>query len=95
MVASGQGLQIVLIVYISILQMFLSSRQSSIEVMKKFAHPSQKPVPLLRYLIEMYTDRGDTVLDNTMGSGSTGVACCDTGRKFIGIEQRDGLFQYM
>lgn len=59
---------------------------------EKYAHPSQKPVPLLRYLVEMYTDRGDTVLDNTMGSGSTGVACCETGRNFVGIEQRDDYF---
>ena len=49
-------------------------------------HPTQKAVPLLEYLIHTYTDDGDTVLDNTMGSGSTGVACVNTGRKFIGIE---------
>ena len=49
-------------------------------------HPTQKPVALLEDLIETYTNEGDTVLDFTMGSGSTGVACVNTGRKFIGIE---------
>lgn len=49
-------------------------------------HPTQKPVPLLEYLIKTYTNEGDTVLDNCMGSGSTGVACVNTGRKFIGME---------
>lgn len=50
-------------------------------------HPTQKPVALLEYLIKTYTLEGETVLDFTMGSGSTGVACVNTGRKFIGIEQ--------
>jgi len=49
-------------------------------------HPTQKPVPLMEYLIKTYTHPGDTVLDFTMGSGTTGVACVNTGRKFIGIE---------
>lgn len=49
-------------------------------------HPAQKPVALLEYLIKTYSDEGDTVLDFTMGSGSTGVACANTGRNFIGIE---------
>lgn len=52
----------------------------------KSGHPTQKPVSLLEYLINTYTDAGDTVLDNCMGSGSTGVACANTGRDFIGIE---------
>ena len=55
-------------------------------------HPTQKPVPLLEYLIKTYTNPGETVLDNCMGSGSTGVACINTGRKFIGIEMDDGYF---
>jgi site-specific DNA-methyltransferase (adenine-specific) len=49
-------------------------------------HPTQKPVALLEYLIKTYTNEGDTVLDNCMGSGSTGVACVKTGRRFIGME---------
>lgn len=50
-------------------------------------HPTQKPVPILEYLVKTYTHEGDTVLDNCMGSGSTGVACLRTGRHFIGIEK--------
>jgi len=50
-------------------------------------HPTQKPVALMEYLIRTYTNEGETVLDNCMGSGTTGVACVNTGRQFIGIEQ--------
>lgn len=53
---------------------------------RKRFHPTEKPVPLLEYLIRTYTFEGDTVLDNCMGSGSTGVACVNTGRNFIGME---------
>lgn len=60
--------------------------------MQRGHHPTQKPVALLEYLIKTYTLEGETVLDNTMGSGSTGVACVNTGRKFIGIEQDDKYF---
>ena len=49
-------------------------------------HPTQKPVALMEYLIRTYTDEGEIVLDFTMGSGTTGVACLNTGRSFIGIE---------
>ncbi len=56
-------------------------------------HPTQKPVPLLEYLIKTYTDEGDTVLDNVMGSGSTGVACVNTGRDFIGMELNESYFE--
>jgi site-specific DNA-methyltransferase (adenine-specific) len=49
-------------------------------------HPTQKPVALMEYLIKTYTNEGDTVLDNCMGSGTTGVACANTNRKFIGME---------
>lgn len=52
----------------------------------KTIHPTQKPVEMLEYLIRTYTNEGDTVLDFTMGSGSTGVACLQTNRNFIGIE---------
>jgi len=52
----------------------------------KRVHPTQKPVKLLEYLIKTYSQEGDTVLDFTMGSGSTGVACNNTNRNFIGIE---------
>ena len=52
----------------------------------KNLHPTQKPIALLEYLIKTYTKEGETVLDNCMGSGSTGVACINTNRKFIGIE---------
>lgn len=53
----------------------------------KGGHPTQKPTGLLEYLIKTYTNEGDTVLDACMGSGSTGVACINTGRRFIGIEK--------
>jgi DNA modification methylase len=55
-------------------------------------HPTQKPVALLEYLIKTYTLEGETVLDFTMGSGSTGIACLNTGRNFIGIEKDDKYF---
>lgn len=55
-------------------------------------HPTQKPVALFEYLIRTYTNEGDVVLDNTMGSGTTGVACRNSGRRFIGIEQDAGYF---
>lgn len=57
-----------------------------------FYHPTQKPVALLEYLIRTYTDEGDTVMDNCMGSGTTGVACMNTGRNFIGYEKEKKYF---
>jgi DNA modification methylase len=58
---------------------------------KRF-HPTQKPVALLEYLIKTYTKPGETVLDFTMGSGSTCIACINTGRNFIGIEKDEEIF---
>ena len=55
-------------------------------------HPTQKPVALMEYLIRTYTNEGDTVLDNCMGSGTTCVAAVNTGRKFIGMERDPGYF---
>jgi len=55
-------------------------------------HPTQKPVALMEYLIRTYTNEGDTVLDFTMGSGTTGVAAMHTGRNFIGVEKDPGYF---
>jgi len=55
-------------------------------------HPTQKPVALLEYLIKTYTNEGETVLDNCMGSGSTGVACVNLNRNFIGMELDVGYF---
>ncbi len=55
-------------------------------------HPTQKPVALMEYLIKTYTNPGDIVLDNCMGSGTTGVACVNTGRNFIGIEKDEKYF---
>ena len=55
-------------------------------------HPTQKPVALLEYLIKTYTNENETVLDFTMGSGSTGVACLNTNRKFIGVELDENYF---
>ena len=56
-------------------------------------HPTQKPVALLEYLIKTYTNEGETVLDNCMGSGSTGVACVNTNRNFIGYELNEKYFK--
>jgi site-specific DNA-methyltransferase (adenine-specific) len=56
-------------------------------------HPTQKPVELMEYLIKTYTNEGETVLDNCMGSGTTGVACKKTGRHFIGIEKDEKYFE--
>lgn len=56
-------------------------------------HPTQKPVALMEYLIKTYTNEGDTVLDNCMGSGTTGVACVNTRRSFIGIELDSYYFE--
>lgn len=62
-------------------------------VPKERLHPTQKPVALLEYLIKTYTNEGDTVLDNCMGSGSTGVACKNLNRNFIGIEKDEKYFE--
>jgi DNA modification methylase len=59
----------------------------------KAVHPTQKPVELMEYLIKTYTQEGETVLDFTMGSGSTGVACVNLGRNFIGIEKDPQYFE--
>lgn len=56
-------------------------------------HPTQKPVALCEWLIKTYTEEGQTVLDNCMGSGTTGVACAHTNRNFIGIELDEHYFQ--
>ncbi len=58
----------------------------------KTIHPTQKPVALNEYLIKTYTNEGDLVLDNCMGSGSTGVACVNTNRNFIGMELDENYF---
>jgi len=60
---------------------------------RKLMHPTQKPVALMEYLIKTYTNKGDTVLDFAMGSGTTGVACVNLKRKFIGIELDETYFE--
>ena len=56
-------------------------------------HPTQKPIALYEYLIRTYSNEGDTILDPCMGSGTTGVACIHTNRKFIGIEKDCDYYQ--
>ena len=56
-------------------------------------HPTQKPLGLIEYMIRTYTNEGEVVLDNCMGSGSTGVACQNTGRRFIGIEREEKYYE--
>jgi site-specific DNA-methyltransferase (adenine-specific) len=60
---------------------------------EKGLHPTQKPVEMMEYLIKTYSNEGDVVLDNTMGSGTTGVACMNTGRNFIGIEKEENYYK--
>ena len=60
---------------------------------KSKVHPTQKPVALMEYLIKTYTNEGETVLDFTMGSGTTGVACVNTNRDFIGIELNEEYYK--
>lgn len=63
------------------------------DILKSNLHPTQKPVALMEYLIKTYTNEGETVLDFTMGSGTTGVACVNTNRNFIGIELDSNYFK--
>lgn len=67
--------------------------QFSTDKQKSTLHPTQKPVTLCEYLIRTYTNEGETVLDNCMGSGTTGVACLNIGRNFIGIEKDPKYFE--
>lgn len=60
---------------------------------ERCGHPTQKPVALMEYLVRMYTYEGETVLDNVFGSCSTGVACLNTGRNFVGIEKDKEYFR--
>ena len=77
---------------------FKQSKTNYPDTILKFAsvhnppHPTQKPVALMEYLIKTYTNEGDTVLDFTMGSGTTGVACRNLNRNFIGVELDEGYF---
>lgn len=63
------------------------------KIRKGSIHPTQKPIALLEYLIKTYTNEGDLILDFTMGSGSTGIACLNTNRNFIGVELDDMHFE--
>ena len=78
-----------------VLQEFTNFPSSIVAVASEGAtvHPTQKPVALMEYLIRTYTNEGETVLDFTMGSGTMGVACANTGRNFIGIERDPTYFQ--
>lgn len=60
---------------------------------KKAIHPCEKPLDLMEYLVKTYTNEEDTILDFTMGSGSTGVVCKSINRKFIGIEMDESYFE--
>ena len=71
------------------IQVFITDNQNS------SLHPTQKPVALFEYLIRTYTNPGDTVLDNCAGSGTTAIACINTGRKYICIEKGDKEFDIM
>ena len=60
---------------------------------EKVNHPTQKPIELIKRCIQIGTNEGDIILDNTMGSGTTGVACLETNRRFIGIEKDETYFE--
>lgn len=75
------------------LQTISVSNQGAELVAGKRLHPTQKPIKLLEYLIKTYSNEGETILDNTMGSGSTGVAAINLNRKFIGFELDDEYFE--
>ncbi len=77
------------------MQEFTNYPRRTLEIASEGAtvHPTQKPVALMEYLIRTYTNPEETVLDFTMGSGTTGVACVNTGRNFIGIERDPDYFQ--
>ena len=77
------------------IQEFENYPRSILEIQSegKTIHPTQKPVALMEYLIRTYTNEGDVVLDNCMGSGTTGIACINTERKFIGIEKDSDYFE--
>jgi site-specific DNA-methyltransferase (adenine-specific) len=62
------------------------------DILTSNLHPTQKPIELMEYMVKTYTHEGDTVLDFTMGSGTTGVACKNLNRKFIGVEMDGGYF---
>lgn len=70
-----------------------SIQEFSTDTQNSSLHPTQKPVALLEYLIKTYTNEGELVLDNCMGSGSTGIACQNTNRKFIGMEKDEKYFE--
>ena len=73
----------ILIIKVSLLNLILNQIQLS---------ETQKPVKLIEYLIKTYSNEGETVLDNTMGSGTTGIGCVNTNRNFIGIELNEKYF---
>ena len=64
----------------------------ALNTIKKRYHSTQKPIDLLEWIIRYYSNEGDTILDPTMGSGSTGIACVNMKRNFIGIEMDKGIF---
>ena len=70
-----------------------SVQRISSDKQKTALHPTQKPVALAEYLVRTYTNEGDLVLDNCMGSGTTGVACLNSGRRFVGMEKDEGYFE--
>lgn len=73
-------------------QKFDNSKRGNQFTEKRFAHPTEKPVDLMEYLVKTYSNEKDTVLDFTMGCGNTGLACMNTGRQFIGIELDKNYF---
>lgn len=65
----------------------------ALDVQRSYLYPTQKPLALIEHILKMYTNEGDTVLDFCMGSGTTGVACKNLNRNFIGIEKEEKYFE--
>lgn len=79
--------------YLDIGERFADSVLCFPSEMAKGMHPTQKPLRLMRFLIKSFSNPGDLVLDNCMGSGTTGVACIETERGFIGVEKEKKFYE--
>ena len=78
---------------VEILRVYLNKDSAVTFAAWKRNHPTEKPLDLMEYLVKTYTNEGDTVLDNCIGSGTTAIACINTGRNYIGIEKEEKYYR--